>query len=406
MKLNTLLLILISIAFICGLFTCNGQKTIENTDIIELDEALNLYHSQLEKFREEFGGTYHLPDVSFFLFGMGNSEKYLYKSGKLINSNSGEIVYDWSFKSETLVPNEYAVYGTTEQGDLVLIQEDEDGIWINDSNGRQNLLKKEGHINLPGFEGHRYSEILRVLHQEIVVNILDSKPLPNFFVYKKPWRRDAAMMAMCLNLTDNLTLIKDWVLNISDAYDMNNGVMQGKPEEEADNLGQTLYLLSLFTDKEHITVKNILNELPKWEVSDHNAKYIKGRSDFQEVPVYQTKWLIYGLDKLEIEHDYSIPVIPDNYSSLFWWDYKEFHVKAGEGSSEKYPYLGWARDHFYVMKNGLISDRDYPLTWETEASQADYSGMKIISSEYQQKKIAAPHTWHAAEIFLYLFDIK
>ena len=182
--------------------------------------------------------------------------------------------------------------------------------------------------------------------------------------------------------------------------------MQGKPEEEADNLGQTLYLLSIFTDKEHIAVRNILNELPRWEVEDHNAKYIKGRSDFQEVPVYQTKWLIYGLDKLEIEHNYSIPVIPDNYSSLFWWDYKGFHVKMEEENSEKYPYLGWARDHFYSAKNGLLSDRDYPLTWETEASQADYTGMQIISSEYEKQKIAAPHTWHAAEVFLYLYNIK
>ena len=406
MKLNSSLFILVLFSLFCGLVSCNGNKTINNADIEKLDKSLNSYHSQLEQFREEFGGTYHLPNVSFFLFGMGNREKYLYKGGKLINSNSGEIVYDWLFKSETLIPNEYAVYGKTEKGDIVLIQEDEDGIWINDSKGRQNILKKESSISLPGFEEDRYSEILKVLHQEILVNVLDSKPLPNYFVYKKPWRRDAAMMAMCLDLTDNLRLIEDWVLNISDAYDMNNGVMQGKPEEEADNLGQTLYLLSLFTDKEHIAVKNILNEIPRWEVDDHDAKYIRGRSDFQEVPVYQTKWLIYGLDKLEIEHNYSIPVIPDNYSSLFWWDYKGFHVKVGEGNSEKYPYLGWARDHFYSGKNGLISDRDYPLTWETEASQADYAGMRIISSEYEKQKIAAPHTWHAAEVFLYLYDIK
>ncbi len=78
----------------------------------------------------------------------------------------------------------------------------------------------------------------------------------------------------------------------------------------------------------------------------------------------------------------------------------------GTGNREKYPYLGWARDHFYSGKNGLISDRDYPLTWETEASQADYAGMRIISSEYVKQKIAAPHTWHAAEVFLYLYDIK
>jgi hypothetical protein len=149
-----------------------------------------------------------------------------------------------------------------------------------------------------------------------------------------------------------------------------------------------------------------MNEIPKWQVEDRNVKYIKGRSDFQEVPVYQTKWLIYGLEKLGIDHNLSIPLIPDAYSSLFWWDFKEFHVKGDEWANEKYPYLGWARDHFYLEKNGLISNRDYPLTWETEASQADYEGMQIISQKYVDQKTAAPHTWHSSEVFLYLYNIK
>jgi hypothetical protein len=182
--------------------------------------------------------------------------------------------------------------------------------------------------------------------------------------------------------------------------------MQGRPEEEADNLGQTLYLLSLFTDRNHEAIKNVLEEIPKWQVEDHKSKYIRGRSDFQEVPVYQTKWLIYGLNQLDIDHGFSIPLIPDRYSSLFWWDYKDYHISGEEWTDEKYPYIGWARDHFYSEKNGLISNRDYPLTWETEASQADYEGMRIISSDFVDKKIAAPHTWHAAEVFLYLYEFK
>jgi len=107
-----------------------------------------------------------------------------------------------------------------------------------------------------------------------------------------------------------------------------------------------------------------------------------------------------------IDHDFSIPVIPDNYSSLFWWDYQEYHKKDDEAASDKYPYLGWARDHFYMEKNGLISDHDYPLTWETEASQADYEGMRIISEKYVDRRMAAPHTWHAAEVFLYLYEFN
>jgi hypothetical protein len=48
----------------------------------------------------------------------------------------------------------------------------------------------------------------------------------------------------------------------------------------------------------------------------------------------------------------------------------------------------------------------YPLTWEKNASAANYPGMTIISEEYRQQRLAAPHTWHAAEIFLYLLEQK
>ena len=52
-------------------------------------------------------------------------------------------------------------------------------------------------------------------------------------------------------------------------------------------------------------------------------------------------------------------------------------------------------------KNEAISEEAL-----TEASQADYEGMRMISSEYDDKRIAAPHTWHASEVFLYLYEIK
>jgi hypothetical protein len=389
-----------------SLSSCRNSINNKGYASDSLEYALNVYRTQLDSFRIEFGGTYNLPDISFYLFGMGNREKYLYKNGELINCRSGETVFRHIFKSEMIVPNSYTVYGITNENEEVLIYEDEKGIWYIDHTGKLRIDKSDCQINIPQFENYKYSEILKVLHQEILTNIVDSKPLPNYFVYNNPWRRDAAMMAMCLELAGNHSLIKEWVLDLKEPYDKNNGVRQGNPKEEADNLGQTLYLLSLFTDSNHVAVKNIMNEIPKWQVEDRNVKYIKGRSDFQEVPVYQTKWLIYGLEKLGIDHNLSIPLIPDAYSSLFWWDFKEFHVKGDEWANEKYPYLGWARDHFYLEKNGLISNRDYPLTWETEASQADYEGMQIISQKYVDQKTAAPHTWHSSEVFLYLYNIK
>jgi hypothetical protein len=71
---------------------------------------------------------------------------------------------------------------------------------------------------------------------------------------------------------------------------------------------------------------------------------------------------------------------------------------------QEYPYLGWACDHFHKTKKSPISNRDYPLTWEQKASQAKYEGIQIISEQYTQQRLAAPHTWHAAEVFLYLLE--
>ncbi len=371
-----------------------------------LVQSLEVYKEQLNQFRDEFGGAYPLPKQDFFLFGMGNREKYLYKNGQLYNTETGDQVYSWLVREEKIIPNQYAVNLYLQNGKRILIHEDEKGIWVSESDRQAQINQRSSIINLSDFEGHPYNEILKVLHQEILINIVDSKPLPNYFVYKKPWRRDAAMMAMCLAQTGNLPLIKDWVLSLEEPFDYNNGQKQGRPESEVDNLGQTLYLISLFSDRTFPLVSIILEEVKRWEKSASGILYLSGRSDFQEVPVYQTKWLKFGIYELGLGDPYSIPRIPDNYSSLFWWDYRTEHIAGDEWRNANYPYIGWARDHFYGQKNGLISDRIYPLTWEKDASQADYEGMELIHTEYVGQKMAAPHTWHASEIFLYLLDLN
>jgi len=383
----------------------NGSPSGEDL----LDQMIRVhqkYEEQLSQFRQEYGGAYTLPDCDFFLFGMGNRQKFLYRNGKLFDALSGKKIRSWEVKKEFIFPSQYAVALDLRNGDRIFIVEDEEGIWLTETNERIQLNKHNSRLKLPDFNDHRYGEILKVLHQEILVNILDSRPLPNFFVYRKPWRRDGAMMAMCLTCTGNLDLIREWVLNLDDPYDYNNGQKQGKPESEADNLGQTLYLISLFSDRSFPLVMDILAEVKKKEITASGIRYITGRSDFQEVPVYQTKWLKFGLKKLGLEDPYAIPRMPDNYSSLFWLDYREQHLPGNEYQDSRYPYLGWARDHFYNRKDGLISNRNYPLTWEKEASQADYDGMSLIDADFVEKRIAAPHTWHASEIFLYLLELN
>jgi hypothetical protein len=121
--------------------------------------------------------------------------------------------------------------------------------------------------------------------------------------------------------------------------------------------------------------------------------------------VYQTKWLKYGLRALGLPDPYTIPDMTDSYSALFWMDYKDSYVAGSDSrSAESYPYLDWGADHYHGTKRSPISNRDYPLTWELEASQAAYDELERLHPVYVEKQLAAPHTWHAAEVFLYLTD--
>ena len=397
MKLTGIILSFI-IVVVC-LTSCSSKKPAWKTN------SLVNYQNQLKVFRSDFKSV-EQPDVKFFLFGMGNRIKMIYQKGQLYNANDSSIIMKWDVAKELIIPNEYCVQLQLNNGDFVEIQESESGVYIKQE-GKADLINgTEFEIHLPSFSNHRYSEILKVLNHEILINIVDSKPVPNLFVYKNPWRRDAAMMAMCLEKTGNLTLIKSWVLALDDPYDHNNGSISGKPENETDNLGQSLFLLSFFTDKNHPLVAKILEEAKKFEKKMDGASFISGRSDFHEVPVYQTKWMKYGLKSLKMNDPYQIPSMKDDYSSLFWWDYTDSYIACVEYSGDFYPYLGWAQDHFKGTKTSVISDRDYPLTWETNASEADYKRLSVIDSIYVSKKTSAPHTWHASEIFLYLLDKK
>ena len=337
-----------------------------------------------------------LPKVNFFLFGMGNRDKFLYRDGILFNALTGEAVRQWEVVKETILPGEYTVRLNTSDGKEIIITEDEKAVWIQEGAKRRSLT--EGAIKLPKFESHPQAGLLRILLHEILINIVDTKPVPNFLVYSKPWLRDAAMVAMCLHKTDNLHVIKPWILKLDEPFDRNNA-----GNREPDNLGQVLYLISLVSDSSHPLAEKVLRTIPEFQKSKH----LDGSTDFFKHPVYQTKWLKFGLRALGLEDAYDIPEVFDSYSALFWMDFKTEHVD-GRAFLKKdianYPYLGWAEAHFHRWPAPMSLDKQYPLTWETHASQANYDGMKIVSKEYTERKICAPHSWHAAEMFLYLLD--
>jgi hypothetical protein len=111
------------------------------------------------------------------------------------------------------------------------------------------------------------------------------------------------------------------------------------------------------------------------------------------------------LRALNFDDPYSVPGEKDTYAALFWWEYKADDMPGQPLiSDDSYPYLGWAACHYGNNKCGKLSDRDYPLTWEANASQANYEGIKKIGEEYTKKELCAPHTWHAADAFLYLIE--
>ena len=365
------------------------------------------YRANMAKLRQEHPNHRDLPDLHFFLFGMGDRLKLIYRDGRLINALTGNIEEQWNVKEAVIVPSEYLVAleladSLPGQPRTLQIREDEHGVWILQSGKRPKLIPGTRHpVVLPRFADNPYGPVLRVLHQEVLINIINGRPMPNFLVYAKPWYRDAALMAMVLRETGNLALIRDWIMAIRDPFDRNNHGIA-----EADNPGEVLFLVSLVSDKTHPAVTMALDSVKRFR----QGTYIVGKTDYAEHPVFQTKWLKYGLKSLGLPDLYVIPKQYDSYSSLFWWGYTDEHVagkKFAEKDSDAYPYLVWAEDHFSKQtgnpeRRGIVGNLDYPLSWEQNASDAHYPGMTVLEKSLVRQKLAFPHTWHAAEMFLLL----
>lgn len=339
----------------------------------------------------------------FLLFGMANRRKFLYvQGGRLLDALTFEPMRMWDIERETIAAPEYRVDIGTTRGKSATVYEDEDGVWL-DEDGRRECLTRGSHLHLPRFEGHRYASWLRALHGEILVNIMPFGPVPNLWVYPRPWYRDAAMMLMCLKETGNLSLVESWVMGLHKVWDRNNA-----GDAEADNLGQVLFMVSLFGATKHPIIEKVLKALPDYQ----NEDYIVGRTDYAQHPVYQTKWLKLGLKALGLDDPYRIPAVQDSYSSLFWMDFKDEHVPGPRFSAKTrvlYPYLNWAEAHFYGEPPPESLDVLVPpLTREGSGSEAEYWRLAplvdvgAITAQQLGDRTCTPHTWHAAEMFLYL----
>jgi len=333
--------------------------------------------------------------------------KLLYvEGGQLLDALTFEPVYSWEASTEIIRASSYSVYIRTVKEKEVLLFEDEEGVWLEES-GERNLLTRGDRVRLPAFDGHPYASWLRTLHAEILVNLMPFGPVPNLWVYPRPWYRDAAMMLMCLRETGNLTLVEPWVMGLHKVWDRNND-----GNAEPDNFGQILFMVSLFGTNKHPIIEQVLKAMQGYVRDGH----LVGKTDGAERPVYQTKWLKFGLKSLGLDDPFRIPMVFDSYSALFWMDYKAEHVPGPRFTVKHlvlYPYLNWAEAHFYGDPPPVsLTDIRTPVTWEGEASEAEYWRLNPLVSigampcHQLSSRFCAPHAWHAAEMFLYLLDMK
>lgn len=333
-----------------------------------------------------------LRQESFYLFGMGARKKLIFKNHCLFSLEDQRAVACFDERLPVCIqPSEYRVRIGED-----MIWENETGVYMR-QNGVQTVLA-ESPVHLPDFGEYRHAAWMRALHADILVSIVDGRPVPNPIVYRKPWYRDSAMMCMVLGRTGNLHLVKDWILSLDEMYDRNN-----KGNEESDNLGQALYMISLVSDASHPLVGRIVEEAKRRTEDGH----LTGLSDYAPHPVYQTKWLKLGLKRLGLEDHWHVPDVEDSYAELFWMD-----GEKGEKEEERkpydelYPYLSVARAHY---RREMLTEQppkpcEYPISWEIQASEAEYDRNHVFLPHYERTKTGAPHTWHASELFLYLHD--
>jgi hypothetical protein len=328
---------------------------------------------------------------------MGNRRKLLYKGGTLYDALTGEILRSWNPVDEQILPQEYSVKWRTREGRLYSLEEDEYGVSLK-VEGTHTILTA-GPIHLPEFQGSGHAALLKVLLHEVLINVVEGKPLTNLLVHEAPLYRDAAIMCEVLRQTGNLALVKDWILSLSDPFDRAAGM------PEADNLGEALYLLSLVADKKHPLVPRILEAAESFRKFD----YIEGRTGGGEHPVYQTKWLKFGLKRLDLEDTYKLPLAYDPYSSVFWMDFRDVPNNGPpfpEELKEASPHLAWAEAHLHGWDPPQPLPADaYPLSWEVLPQDRPVPrGMDLIARELADRRIVTPHGRHAAEMLLYLLD--
>lgn len=335
--------------------------------------------------------------IGIFFFGMADRKKILYKDGQLIDIKTKEVIKEIDYEKELIVPNEYAVILKDKENNIFKIIEDTEGIKFY-KNGEEEILcvgKKK--INLPTFKDYKYSEILKVLHQEILFNIDNDIPKPNIFVYNNAWYRDTMLATMVLEKTENVSLLNEWVSTINKIYDNSRSA----DINEIDNLGELLYIIGATNSSRQDLIDQIMAEIK----SLTKDSMITGQVDGMQQSYFPTVLAIYGAKKNGITLDLIPPTYDDGYARLTWYADNKISTSIDYNSST-FPYLNWAFYHYTTYGNLYVLDEIYPLTYE--GGNVDEFGKVesecFISDYYCNRGLYLSHMWHASEMFLSLIE--
>ena len=408
------------------------QMTNELAEYLyELDVPLRAQTYFIQKYEIS-----HKKNSDFFSFGMGDRKKLIYKKGKLIDLQTKQTVRSFDFTHEMIIPNMYTVLLLDQAGKITRIYEDETGVhiekgrmariwedwnnynqWEDDRlNNRETKLVEnittetistsKNKINLPNFEESKVGRILKVLHQEILVNINQGKPRTTLMAKtnESGLYREGMMAAMVLEETKNTWLFENWMKQIGSIYDCRNKLEknEAKCTESADNPGQLLYLLGAITNSRQDLTNKIKAEVRQKAV---DGEFV-GEVDGEKMGYYPTTLLINGArkNKIDLGYDFNLGKA-DKYLGLTWWlnDYKE--AKHGNIVDPMHPAKEWASVHQEPGHYGLttILDEAYPLTFDGELTEAEAEEQKLINEHYSHEKgPRLSSIWHASEMFLML----
>lgn len=392
--------IIISIIFIVGsYYLVNNINKLDDCDeLCDYKMKLDKYEKQLKEMKNSFMiETYEDTDeaIGVMFFGMADRHKMIYKAGKLYDAKTEEVIKEFDYDEEIIIPNDYTVV-LKNNDDIYKIVENEKGIYLYDNDSVETLSEGNVKINLPTFEDYKYSEILRVLHQEILFNVDGNEPKPNIWGYTQAYYRDAMLVTKVFEETNNTDILLDWVNDIEKIYDNSRST----EIDEADNLGELLYIIGATGADREDLVNKIIKEIYRLKDNDN---HISGMVDGYVQTYYPTLLALYGGQKLGIDIDLDYPTIDDGYARLTW--YSDYKVAASNSQdSSYYPYINWGFYHYSPYGRLFILDELYPLTYEGGEDNPNYKVENecFISDFYCEKDMYIAHSWSASEMFLML----